>query len=111
MILFSLHFSLSFCSNLSQALAGALTLGYSNKVLTIFMAVLDEEIDMKKEQIDIEKYSSTSKLFQVELGTKLDKLVGSWNDAEIERMDIKRSVRTTRIMLQMKNSCEILNFI
>ena len=56
MTLRSLYFPLSFCSNLSQALAGALTLGYSNKVLTIFMAVLDEEIDMKKEQIDTEKY-------------------------------------------------------
>ena len=86
MTLFSLHFPLSFCSNLSQALAGALTLGYSNKVLTIFMAVLDEEIDMKKEQIDTERYSSTSKLFQVELGTKLDKLVGSWNDVDLEKI-------------------------
>ena len=50
------------------------------------MAVLDEEIDMKKEQIDTERYSSTSKLFQVELGTKLDKLVGSWNDADLEKI-------------------------
>ena len=50
------------------------------------MAVLDEEIDMKKEQIDTERYSSTSKLFQVELGTKLDKLVGSWNDTDLEKI-------------------------
>ena len=50
------------------------------------MAVLDEEIDVKKEQIDVEKYSNTSKVFQAELGTKLDKLVGSWTDSDLEKI-------------------------
>ena len=50
------------------------------------MAVLDDEIDVKKEQIDVEKYSNTSKVFQAELGTKLDKLVGSWTDPDLEKI-------------------------
>lgn len=81
---------------MTQALAGALSLGHSNKVLNIFMAVLDEDKEEKEDnkKIKIGKEDSSnivskersSKAFQADLGSKLDAFVGSWCDADLEKI-------------------------
>lgn len=51
------------------------------------MAILDEEINSKKqENLNLENSSSSSKLFQADLGMKLDKFVMSWDDADLEKI-------------------------
>lgn len=68
---------------LTQALAGALSLGYSNKVLNIFMAILDEEAEEKKK---IKSKIHVPDSFSDIMGKKLDGFVSTWGDDELEKI-------------------------
>ena len=66
-------------------MVGALALGHSNKVLNIFMAILDDDIDKKKHPKSL-RNSSAERSFSEILGLKLDCFSASWNDEDMEKV-------------------------
>ena len=70
----------------SQALAGALSLGYSNKVLNIYMAILDDDKEEMKEAAKAKNSNIAQTTLSDTVGDKLDPYTVTYNDEDLEKI-------------------------